>query len=291
MEPLFNMLPTFAILLATAIWGMTFAFIKDAVSSISPYSFLFWRFGIASLLIILLFKAYITLSRKNLTYGLILGLFLAGTVIFQSIGLQYTSASTASFITGLSVLFVNFVDCILTKTRPSIYLICAAFLAIFGVAFITLSNGLVINSGDLWVLLCAISFAGYILYASQASNLQQPFALTFIQSFIVCLISGLMSSFTKSFFVPVSHNVWVAILFCSIFASIIAFLLQLKFQKYISATKAAIIFALEPVFATITAAFYLNEHLTYNFFIGASFILLAIILSEKQSKNKVIPKD
>lgn len=291
MDFLFNILPTLAIFLATLIWGTTLAFIKDAVSTISPYDFIFWRFTIASLIIIVVFKACINLSKQNLFYGTILGFFLGATVIFQSIGLQYTSASMTSFITSLSVLFVNFFDYFVNKSQPSFYLMCSAVLTVCGVAFITLSSGLTINPGDIWVLLCAVSLAGYILWAEKSSNLQQPFSLTFIQSLVVCLISASMSGITKNFHIPTKPNVWVAILFCSIFASIIAFWLQLKFQKSISATKAAIIFSLEPVFATITAAFYLHEHLTYAFFIGASLILSAIFLSEKQAKNTIVPEN
>src|SRR5262245_4599637 len=95
-----------AILAATMIWGMTFSFIKDAVVTLPPFVFLFWRFAIASLLLIVIFWKKIKFSRQTLAYGCILGILLGGTVVFQTIGLRYTSASTASFITGLSVVLV-----------------------------------------------------------------------------------------------------------------------------------------------------------------------------------------
>ncbi|WP_419421531.1 EamA family transporter (plasmid) [Legionella sp. D16C41] len=71
------------------------------------------------------------------------------------------------------------------------------------------------------------------------------------------------------------------------YASIIAFILQLKFRKYVSSSKAAIIFSLEPVFATITAALYLNEKLSIQFFVGA-LIIMAILLSEYHTKHRII---
>ncbi len=77
----------------------------------------------------------------------------------------------------------------------------------------------------------------------------------------------------------------------AIFTSIIAFLLQLHFQKYISSSKTAIIFSLEPVFATLTAAIYLKEQLTLQFFLGAVFIFIAILIAEKRAKENVIPQD
>lgn len=280
-----------AIALATLIWGMTFAFIKDAVTTLTPFNFLFWRFSIASAILLILFWKKIKLTQSIFMHGVLLSIFLAGTVFFQTIGLRYTTASTASFITGLSVIIVALFESLLNRRFPSKYLIGAALLAIIGVGFITLANGFQINQGDLWVLLCAFSFAGYILFAGQASHLHEPFALTFLQSLFLCVIAGIASVFTTGIMIPEQTNVWVSILFCSIFASIIAFLLQLQFQKYVSATKAAIIFSLEPVFATITAAIYLHEQLTLQFFIGAFLIFSAILLSEKRVKEKILPQE
>ncbi|MCW8409806.1 DMT family transporter [Legionella sp. PATHC035] len=282
---------TGAILLATMFWGMTFAFIKDAVATLTPFNFLFWRFGIASVLLLLIFWQKIKFNQQTLFYGTFLGLLLAGTVIFQTIGLRYTAASTASFITGLSVILVALFESFLNKQWPSIYVVAAALIALVGVGLITLADGFTLNQGDVWVLLCAFCFAGYILFAGKASRIHQPISLTFIQAIFVCILAGVASLFTTKLAIPLQSNVWVAILFCSIFASIFAFLLQLQFQKYVSSTKAAIIFSLEPVFATITAAIYLHEQLTIQFYIGALMIFFAILLSEKRAKQKVIPQE
>src|SRR3990167_10204025 len=90
-----------AMLLATLLWGMTFAFIKDAVTLLTPFDFLFWRFGIASLLLGIFFSKKIKFNQRIFLHGFVLGIFLTGTVVFQTIGLRYTTASTASFITAL----------------------------------------------------------------------------------------------------------------------------------------------------------------------------------------------
>lgn len=270
-----------AILFATLLWGMTFAFIKDAVTTLNPFTFLFWRFAIASIILLTCFYSKISLTRQNLLYGALLGILLAGTVTFQTIGLTYTTASTASFITGLSVILVAFFEAFLKGKWPSSSVLLAALLALIGIGMITLNDGFHINQGDLWVLLCAFCFAGYILTAGFCSKSNETFSLTFIQAILICLSSGLLSLLTHSFEMPSHSNVWIAILFCSIFASVIAFLLQLKFQKYISASKAAIIFALEPVFATITAAIYLHEQLSYQFYLGAACVLIAILIAER----------
>lgn len=281
-----------AILLATILWGMTFAFIKDAVTSTAPFNFLFWRFGIASALLLLIsYKKIQFNDRKVILQGVYLGIFLSGTVIFQTIGLQYTTAATASFITGLSVIFVTLIACVIEKKPPSVNIITAVILAICGIGIITLTDGLAINQGDLWVLLCAVCFAIYIVLAGKFSHSGKPLLLTLTQLITVFLLTGILAEATHGVSVPTQSNVWIAILFCAIFASIIAFTLQLRYQKYVSSHTTAIIFAMEPIFATITAAIYLNEQLTIRFLIGAALVFLGVLLSERKIKPKVIPQD
>lgn len=279
-----------ALVLATLLWGITFSFIKDAVASLTPYNFIFWRFAIASVVLYIFFYRKIKFTRKTLEHGLLLGLFLAGIVFFQTIGLVYTTASTAAFITGFSVVLVALFETFFGKNWPSIYLILSAVLAVTGIGCITLAHGLVINQGDLWVLLCAFSTAGYILFASKASASGEAFSLTFLQSIFVFALAGGISQFSAGIVVPHHANVWIAILFCGIFASCLAFFLQLHYQQYVSASKAATIFTLEPVFATITAAIYLHERLTLRFYLGAILIFIAIFLAEKHSRRKVLPQ-
>ncbi len=286
---------TLAILLATLIWGMTFAFIKDAVTSTSPCNFLFWRFGMASLIMLVLFfkKIHFT-DKKLLLQGIWLGLFLAATVFFQTIGLQYTDASTASFITGLSVVLVTLLVCLFERRWPSLYLVLAVFLTIIGVSFITLSHGMVINRGAIWVLLCAICFAFYIILAGKFSKSEQPITLTFVQLLTIFIITAVLGCVLGKINIPKVGSAWVGIVFCAIFASVIAFLLQLRYQRFVSASKTAIIFAAEPIFATITAALYLDEHLSLKFGIGAVLIFMGMILSEKKmiARNKpIMPQD
>ena len=285
-----NLIGTGALVLATLLWGMTFAFIKDAVASLSPYDFIFWRFAVASIVLFVFFYKKIKFTRETLEHGLLLGLFLAGIIFFQTIGLVYTSASTAAFITSFAVVLVALCEALFGKAWPSLYLIGAALLAVIGIGFITLEHGLAVNQGDLWVLLCAFANAGYILFASKASKSNEAFSLTFLQSVFVFLVAGGISHVSTGIAVPHHPKIWFEILFCAIFASFLAFYLQLHYQKYISATKAATIFALEPVFATITAAFYLQERLTLQFYLGAAMIFIAIFFAEKHSSQKVPPQ-
>lgn len=273
---------------AAFFWGTSFAFVKDALATLSPLNFVFWRFFLASLILYACFYKKINFTRSILEHGLLLGLLLSGVMIFQTIGLRYTTASTAAFITSFSVVLVAILESAFSKQWPSLYLIGSVFLAVIGIGIITLSNGFVINQGDIWVLLCAFSTAGYILFVSKASQTGEAFSLTFIQSLFVALIAGLGSLLTTGITVSNTPNVWIAIIYCGIFASFLAFFLQLHYQKYVSASKTATIFTFQPIFATVTAAIYLHEHLTLRFYLGAILLLIAVYLAEKHSRKKII---
>ncbi len=281
-------LATTYLLFGTLLWGVTFSFTKDAVGFMSPFDFLFWRFGIASLfLLVIFFKKIKLFDKKLILQGVWLGLFLAGTVIFQTIGLRYTSASTASFITGLSVILVPVYFCVIQKKLPQAQVMAALVLTILGIGLISLNSELSINIGDFWIILCAISFAIYVILASKFSHSGHAMTLTFVQSLTITAIVGIIDLSSGGYTLPRQINLWVAILYCALLASVLAFYLQIRFQRYISATKTALIFALEPVFATLTAIIYLDEQLTLKFVIGALCIFAGMLLSEVKLKKKL----
>jgi len=275
------------LLFGTLLWGMTFAFIKDAMSGMSAFNFLFWRYSIASLFLLLIFFKKIHLSDKKLILqGVWLGLLLGGTVIFQTIGLRYTTASTASFITGLSVILVPLYFCLTHKRWPAFNIAAAVALTIAGICLISLNSALDVNIGDFWIILCAISFSAYIIITGKFSHSGHAITLTFVQSITIAVVAGVINLFDGGFAIPVQINLWVSILFCAIFASVLACYLQIRFQRYLTDTKTALIFALEPVFATLAAVVYLDEDLTVKFIIGAVCIFAGMLLSELKLKKK-----
>jgi len=281
-----------AILLATLFWGMTFAFIKQGVATLSPYNFLFWRFGIAIFILCLCgFRTLKTQKKAAYQAGGLLGIFLLGTVLFQTLGLQTLPASTSSFITGLSVILVPLLLSLTTRKIPQFKVIVAAVIAMVGIALISLKSGLSMGIGEFWTLLCALSFAIYILLAGKYSKGYNPIALSTFQGMVIFLVAGILAASTGTLTLPIGYSSWSSIIFCSVFASIFAFWLQLHFQKYISSTTTAIIFSCEPIFATLTAMVYLSEYPNGPFYIGASLIFIAILISEVKLKQKVVPQD
>src|SRR3990167_6995498 len=112
---------TFYFLFSTFLWGLTFVFIKVALHAINPYTFIFYRFLLGAIFLILINPALlkeVTISVVRKSF--ILALLLFGTVLFQTIGLKTVNASTASFITGTAIIYVPMLVAITTKTIPSL---------------------------------------------------------------------------------------------------------------------------------------------------------------------------
>lgn len=281
---------TFFILVTTMLWGGTFAFIKDAVATFSVGDFMLWRFGLASLLMGLIFFKHIHFTNiKLMKEGMVLGLLFGLGAYTQSMGLRFTSASTASFITVLEVIWVPIFIGLYKRSWPGLMVSLAVLLAVAGILFITWQPGFHVNPGDIWVVVCSLFFACYTLAASKISHSGEPLTITFFQLLTIAVLGFVLSLGHLSW--PKTANVWWSIVYCAIFASVLAFYLQVRFQRYVTATKAAIIFSAEPVFATLTAIVYLNENLSYRFFAGAVLIFSGILLSEFKLKEKILPQE
>ncbi|WP_345740821.1 DMT family transporter [Metabacillus endolithicus] len=140
------------------------------------------------------------------------------------------------------------------------------------------------NIGDGLVLICAIGFALHIVYTGKFSNKHKALPLTIIQLLTVSLLSFISAGlFERSSIVStalLNMDVLIALAVTSILATALAFLLQTKFQQITTAARVALIFAMEPVFAALTAFLLINERLTTNGLIGCFLIFLAMIVSE-----------
>lgn len=289
-----NTSATYFLLLATIFWGMTFALIRDAVATLSIADFIFWRFIIASLFLLIFFHSAIQFTNKKLIIeGIVLGIFFGGGAVAQTFALASTNAATVSFITSFEVLIVPLIISLVNWRWPRLTVIFAIILTITGMALITLtSDGFDISSGNWWALLCAFCFAIYTISAGKFSQSRNPMTLTFIQAATLSLIAVLVNfSRLQPIAIPKHANQWIAIIFCAIFASVLSFYLQIRFQRFVSATKTAMIFASEPIFATITAFFYLNESISSKFVFGAILIFCGILLSEYKVKYYTVAED
>lgn len=274
------------LLLGTIFWGMTFVFIKDAVSLISVAGFLGYRFLLASLVLGLIFiKRLRKINWETFKNASLLSLPLLFSFLAQTIGLQYTSASKGGFITGLSVVFVPIIMAIIQKKLPSINILIAVVLATSGLSLLTLGSKIDFNIGDSWVFLSAILFAIYIIMVGKYSKKCDGVLLSLLQFLLVGIVCIVYAGINGDLYVPTQYKLWQAILFTALFATAFMYTVQNYYQKYISEITTSIIFSFEPLFAAITAYFYLNEALTERTIIGGLLIFCGILFAELKWKD------
>lgn len=279
-------LPTSLLLLGTFFWGLTFVFIKEAVAEMDPFCFIAWRFALAVLALGLLFPRRVRAIRgRAVAVGCALGFVLAGSYITQTIGISQTLASKAGFITGLSVVLVPLLLPVLRRVRPGGRNLAAAALATAGLGLLTLSGPLALNPGDVWVLLCAVLFAVYIILVGKYSGSFDAVALTVVQLATVGVLAAAGASLTGGWSIPAGSAAWRAVLFCSLFATAFMYVVQNHYQRYVSEVKTAIIFSFEPLFAALAAFIYLHEPLSVNLVTGGALILAGMLLADARAAN------
>ena len=279
------------LLLVAFIWGTTFVLVQNAIAFLPPHSFNGIRFTMASLLLLIIIifvdrKSLAQLGKKGWIAGLILGVFLFAGYAFQTIGLLYTTASRAGFITGLSVILVPIFSAFFLKMIPNWFTTIGVGFAAVGLYLMTMiQTTSQFQFGDFLVFFCAIAFALQIVFTGKFAPRYSVLPLTWIQISVVGILSFIFAFFFEdpsiiSFDLFQNPEVITALIITSVFATVFAFVAQTMLQRYTTATRVAIIFSMEPVFAALTAFIILHEVMTNWSIIGSLFIFLGMIIVE-----------
>ena len=279
------------LLLSVAIaWGVTFLMVQDAINTTPVYAFLFFRFALASILMFFIaYKFLNQINKKTVLYGVILGTFLFSAFATQTFGLAYTKSSIVAFITGLNVICVPFLGYLIFKDYISKKVFVATIVAVIGLYLLTMSGTLTIGIGEFLTLLCALLFALQIIFTGKFSKEVNVFLLVLFQLITVTILS-LAFSLTLddvTFDLNYDYTFFKAVIITAVFATVYAFLIQTYMQQFTTASKTAIIFAMEPVSAAIFAYFMISETLTSIQLSGAVLIVLATIIAEVKFKRKL----
>lgn len=279
---------TILLIIGTFFWGATFVIVKDAIASIDLYSFLFWRFLISSLFLVPFFIRQLRrFKTREILFGFILGLVLAGGYIFQTIGLKVTTPTKTAFITGISVVIVPVLSSLKYRQIPRMLTIIAVIISGIGIYLMTVQGGISFQSGDLWVLLCAFFFALQIVMVSDMTRHYSAANITIVELFTVAIVSLLSSFLFGTFSMPGTLKLWGAIAFCAVFATAFIFIVQSRFQKQMSDTRAAIIYSFEPLFAALTAFAVYRDALSLRVIIGGALIFIAMLIAGRRIKTKI----
>jgi drug/metabolite transporter (DMT)-like permease len=278
----------------TAIWGSTFVvnrLVLDA--SVPPLLFLVLRFGLAAAILLAIAKG------RPRTPGLLSDSAAVGTLLALGIGCQLvgqltTTASKAAFITGLSVPLTPIVGFLVTRKKPSAENLAGLVVATAGFAVLAWpKEASALSVGDFLILLTAVSYAWIIVRVAEASGRHDVRWFAAGQIGFAALGVAAARLAAEPFlaaghgFLAAEANPLVldgrlaaAVLWMALAATVVTFLVQTWAQARMSATHAAIVFALEPVFTALFAAAFLGERLAGRDLAGAALVLLGIVVSE-----------
>jgi drug/metabolite transporter (DMT)-like permease len=283
-----------ALVLVTMVWGSSFVVVKNVVTDSPPLAFVFLRFLLAAL-VCLAIAARRPRSPGLLRDGVVIGSLLAGGMIFQVLGQTESTASKAGFLTGLSVVLTPFAAYVRSRKLPSLENAIGIVLA--GAGFILLTfprGGGPINRGDLLLLVCGIVFAFYIVEMSMRTERHDPAWLTTVQLATVAFAAGASSLVFRAVGSAIEMRPLIldtgfvrSVLYLATIGTVGTFFTQTWAQRHMSATHAAIIFALEPVWAALLAAWLLEERLGTSGVWGGVLVLAGIVVSETRLRGPV----
>jgi hypothetical protein len=270
-------LAPWALLGVAAAWGLAFVVMKDAIERQSVNNFLFTRFTLAVVVMVLIRPQVVKKFNNDLLLrGSMAGVFLGFGYIFQTLGLERTGAAITGFITGLYVVLTPLLASFVLKEQISRFVWLCIFIATIGLALLSV-QGFSVGFGEMLVLMSAIFFAAHIIALSKWSPGRDVYAMTVVQLTICALMAGI-ASISEGYSPPPDRGVWAVVVFTAVFATAVAFIIQTWSQAHISATKVAVILTMEVVFAALFAVVFGGEVLTLQVLLGGLLVLLAMYL-------------
>ncbi|PPC77076.1 EamA family transporter [Pokkaliibacter plantistimulans] len=277
------------LLITAAIWGTAFVAQRVGMEHLQPFTFNFARFLLGGLSLLPLVYWF---SRKrakteqepvNLRF-LLLGGIAAGLILFagsslQQVGLLYTTAGKAGFITGLYLIFVPILGLFLShKTGANTWL--GATLALVGLYFLSVTEDFTLAYGDALELIGAVFWAGHVLIIGWLSRRTDPLALSVVQLFTCMLLSLSTALVTEDIQLSAIKEAWFPIVYAGLFSVGVAYTLQIIGQKEAPPAHAAIILSGEAVFAVLGGWLLLDETLGMRELAGCALMLAGMLLSQ-----------
>ena len=289
--------------LAAFIWGSTFVSQSEAMDHIDPFTFNACRSYVGFLVLIpVVFlirrlnpdrfngaKTDISeINRHSAHAGIVCGIALVVASSFQQIGISYTTAGKAGFITAIYIILVPVLSIFLGNKVPNKIWLCA-FLSMSGFYLLCVHEGFSINIGDVYCLICAFCFSVQIMlinHFTKTDDLIDPVMMSAVQFLVVALISTALTFLFEKPSIPAILAAGFSIVYAGAFSSGIAYTLQILGQKDTPPEIAPLIMSLESVFAALFGWLILHEALNEKELIGCALVFAAVTLSQLPERHR-----
>lgn len=275
-----------SILLATIIWGSTFVAQSVGVEKVGAFTFLAIRTALAVLVLLGALwvrnrKSFLTILTNPRLWKVALpcGIALFAATAFQQVGLIYTTAGKAGFITAMYILLVPIFGLFL-KRKPSITVVFSVVIAAVGLYLISGAGLGAVNIGDVLMLGCAVAFAVQIMIVDRVAGELDSMALNMAQSLVAGVISAMFMLLTEELVLTDILSCWLPLSYAGVLSMGIAYTLQIVGQKSLEPTTASLLMSFESVFAALSGWLILQESFTMTEGIGCVLVFAAIILSQ-----------
>lgn len=288
------MLGNVLLILTAMIWGTAFVFQRVGMESIEPITFNAARMALAAVAVGGV-SALPMASEKNrlaacsvgecekyrkntILGGICCGTFLAAASIFQQMGVVYTTAGKAGFITAMYMLLVPVINFVFFRKRNSWIVWLAVLMGVVGMYLLCMTGSFSLGRGDTLVCICAVLFSGHILCCDHFVKLGNPIRISAIQFATCTVISAVAALILEEPSWAKIASAAIPILYCGIVSGGIGYTLQIVAQKFTDPTVASLLMSLESVFAVIAGAILLGERMTSRELLGCVIMFAAIVL-------------
>ena len=280
-------------LLAAGIWGFAFVAQRVGMETMGPHWFNSLRFfiGVVALVPVVLWigrnKAK-TIDQENelkssnktlMLGGLAAGFLLFVGATFQQVGLQYTTAGKAGFITGMYIFFVPLIG-LFFRMKTGLGTWVGAVVALWGLYLLSINEDFTLSKGDTLQLICAVAFAGHVLMIGYLASKMDTVKLSLIQFFVAGVLAMGLALYSEQLTWEMIISTAVPLLFAGVMSTGIAYTLQTIAQQHAHQSHAAIILSSEGVFAVIGGFLLLNEVLPPKGLLGCGLILAGMLMSQ-----------
>ena len=278
---------------ATLIWGSAFIAQSVGMDKIGPFTFQAVRCFLA---VVFLFPASALFSKGKPFWkswadpalwrsGVICGLALFAASSLQQIGLVYTDAGKAGFLTAMYIVFVPFLGLFLGQ-RPGRNALLSLIPAIVGLYLLSCTSVSGINKGDVLLLLCAVAFSVQILLIDRHCAGLDGLKLNCIQALVVAVLSVPSALLTETVDASRIASCWLPLGYAGILSMGVAYTLQIVGQKRVAPSAAALLMSLESVFAALFGWLLLHETMTRAEELGCVLVFAAVIISQLPEKKE-----
>ena len=292
------------------IWGISFVFQRKGMEYIEPLTFAASRLVLAALAVMIVAFIMDMRERKHpagpvrteaeaesykkntIMGGVLAGLCLTGAGAFQQMGVVYTTAGKAGFITALYMMLVPVINFLFFKKKNTWLVWLGVVTGVVGLYLLCMTDkSFSVTKGDGLILICSVFFALHILVCDHFAPLGNPVKISAIQFITACLCTWVLALLWEEPTWAKIVSAAVPIAYCGVMSGGVAYTLQILAQRDTDPTVAALILSLESVFAVIGGAIMLHERMSPRELIGCLVMFIAIILVQIPLPEKKTKKD